>query len=81
MGTGAPDGVGDRLIFEGIFALSRGLLESDPLAGHLFCFCNKARTRLKVLYWDGSGLSICVKRLEKLKSAPFLVSCHPPPSR
>jgi len=40
-------------------------LESNPLDGHLYLFCNKRRNRLKVLYWDGSGLWICNKRLEK----------------
>ena len=29
--------------FEGLHALARGLLEADPLSGHIFGFCNKGR--------------------------------------
>ena len=51
--------------FDGLFALAKGLLEADPLRGHLFGFCNKGRTRLKLLYWDGSGLWVCANRVWK----------------
>jgi transposase len=51
--------------FEGLHGLVRQRLELDPLSGHLFLFCNRTRTRLKVLFWDGSGLWVCAKRLEK----------------
>ncbi len=51
--------------FDGLAARAKQLLEVDPLSGHLCLFCNLARTRIKVLYFDGSGLWVCSKRLEK----------------
>lgn len=49
----------------GLHGLVRSRLESDPTNGHLFVFCNAGRTRLKILYFDGSGLWLCAKRLER----------------
>jgi transposase len=60
--------------FEGLHGLVRQRLELDPLSGHLFLFCNRSRTRLKVLFWDGSGLWVCAKRLEKGRISWPLVS-------
>lgn len=37
----------------------------DPLAGHVFVFCNRRRDRIKVLFFDGTGLWIWAKRLER----------------
>jgi transposase len=51
--------------FDGLFGLVQQRLQADPLSGHLFLFCNRPRTRLKALYWDGSGLWVCAKRLEQ----------------
>jgi len=51
--------------FEGLYGLVRDRLSCDPLSGHLFLFCNGQRNRLKVLVWDGTGLWVCAKRLEK----------------
>jgi transposase len=54
-----------RKRFEGLYGLVRDRLSCEPLSGHLFLFCNGRRNRLKVLVWDGSGLWVCAKRLEK----------------
>lgn len=51
--------------FDGLYGLVRDQLGHDPLSGHVFLFSNRHRTRLKALVWDGSGLWICAKRLEK----------------
>ena len=45
--------------FEGLYGLVRDQLGLGPLSGHLCLFCNKERNRLKVLFWDGSGLWVC----------------------
>jgi transposase len=45
--------------------LVRDRLSCDPLSGHIFLFSNAQRNRLKLLFWDGSGLWVCAKRLEK----------------
>jgi len=51
--------------FDGLFGLVRDVVGEDPLSGHLFLFANARRTRIKVLVFDGSGLWLCAKRLEK----------------
>lgn len=51
--------------FEGLYALARDRIGQDPMSGHLFGFCNRSRTRAKFLYWDGSGLWLCAKRLSR----------------
>ena len=40
-------------------------LQSDPYNGHLFVFRGKRGDYLKMLYWDGTGLCLFAKRLER----------------
>jgi transposase len=54
-----------RKSFEGLYGLVRDRLLCEPRSGHIFLFCNRQRNRLKFLFFDGSGLWVCAKRLER----------------
>lgn len=51
-----------RKSFDGLYGLVR---ELNPLSGSVFLFVSKDRKRAKSLSWDGTGLVILMKRLEK----------------
>ncbi len=60
--TGATD---MRLGFDGLYALVVGQLQQDPRTGHLFLFANKRRDRMRILFFDGSSLWVCARRMEQ----------------
>lgn len=54
-----------RRSFEGLFAIARHRMGRNPLAGDMFLFVARNRKQARVLYWDGTGLVIIAKRLER----------------
>lgn len=61
----ALDPIDMRKGFEGLHAAVGEKLKADVRDGAIFAFTNKKRTRLKVLYFDGTGLWLMTKRLEQ----------------
>lgn len=55
--------------YDGLCGLVRERLLRDPLSGDMFLFVNRDRSRAKVLLWDGTGLCIYQKRLERKRFA------------
>ena len=51
--------------YDGLHGLVASGLGRDVLSGDCFLFTNRTRTRAKVLVWDGTGLCIYMKRLER----------------
>jgi transposase len=60
-----PEAVDLRKGYDGLFGLVKQGLGRDPLSGDLFLFVNGRRKGCKVLLWDGTGLCIFQKRLER----------------
>jgi transposase len=54
-----------RKSFDTLSCVVEEQLKEDPLSSKLFVFLNKRCNRVKLLYWDGTGLWILMKRLER----------------
>jgi len=50
---------------DGLSALVQQALRENPFAGDLFVFRAKRADRVKIVYWDGTGLCLFHKRLEQ----------------
>ena len=53
-----------RRSFDGLHAIVQNEFRRDIQNGDMFLFLNKRRDRIKILWWDGDGLAIFMKRLE-----------------
>lgn len=69
-----PAGVGIHLAlgptdmrkgFDGLSLLVQEVLRADPFSGHLFLFRGRRASAVKILFHDGSGMCLFVKRLDQ----------------
>jgi transposase len=51
--------------FDGLSAIVQTILKQNPFSGHVFVFRGRRGDLLKVLWWDGDGLCLFAKRLER----------------
>ena len=49
---------------DGLAALVKEQLRADPFSGVIFCFRARRADRVKLVFWDGTGLCLFAKRLE-----------------
>lgn len=56
-----------RMQINGLAAIVEGEMKLSPFSRFLFVFCNRDRTRMKILYWRGTGFALWLMRLERDK--------------
>jgi transposase len=54
-----------RASFNGLWTAAQERLGEDPRSGAIFVFGNRRRNRIKLLYFDGTGVCVLAKRLEQ----------------
>jgi transposase len=50
---------------DGLSALVQESLSADPFCGTIYVFRAKRANRVKLLWWDGTGICLLAKRLEE----------------
>jgi len=58
-----------RKSIDGLTCLIPDKFNDNPQSGNLFLFFNKAKDKVKILYWDDIGFALHYKRLEKHRFA------------
>ena len=61
----APGATDMRKQIDGLAVQVEEVLQRDPLSSHLFVFCNRARDKVKVLFWHNNGFWLWYRRLER----------------
>jgi len=51
--------------FDSLAAQAQTVIGQDPFSGHVFCFRGRRGDLVKLLWWDGDGLCLFAKRLER----------------
>jgi transposase len=51
--------------FDSLYGIVKDKMQKDIFLGDIFIFINKRRNQIKLLHWEGDGLSMYYKRLEK----------------
>ena len=51
--------------FTGLSAIAQTVLQQEPFSGHVFVFRGRRGDLVKLLWWDGDGLCLFAKRLER----------------
>lgn len=63
------DPVDARKSIDSLSCLIPDKFNENPQSGNLFLFFNKAKDKVKILYWDDIGFALYYKRLEKHRFA------------
>ena len=59
------DAVDMRKSTNGLVAIVQAEMALDPFSAQLFIFCNRQRTLIKMVDWEGNGFVLLMKRLDK----------------
>lgn len=62
---------------DGLAALAQSMLAEDPFTGTIFVFRSRRADRLKILFWDGSGLVMAYMRPMCRRRDPGTGPCAP----
>lgn len=61
----AVEPVDMRLGIDGLSLRVQQALGKAPCDGSAYAFCNRRGDRVKLLLWDGSGVWLCLRRLQQ----------------